>query len=87
MAVSRREKASDANYSVAVGTRPSMTNREPELEDVVEDLRDDINDVADLANIVDGYTFTYAAATSRDPAKLTITHTASSKTFDIDASN
>jgi len=49
MAVSRREKASDAKYSAAIGTRPPTTDREFELEDVVEDLRDDINLICDLS--------------------------------------
>ena len=49
MAVSRREKASDAKYSAAIGTRPPTTDREFELEDVVEDLRDDINSLCDLS--------------------------------------
>jgi len=84
MAVSRREKASDSKYLVAIGTRPSLTNREPEIGDVVEDLRDDVNDLADLANVIEGFTFGYAAARGRTPAKLTITHTASSKRFIID---
>ena len=74
MAVSKREKASDSNYSVAIGTRPSMTDREPELEDVIEDLRDDVNSVIDLANLVDGLTFTYTAAAGRSAATLVITH-------------
>ena len=93
MAVSRREKASDAKYSSAIGTRPPLTEdsgvtgREYELEDVIEDLRDDVNDIADLANLVDGFTFTYTAPSGRTPAKLAITHTSSGKIFKIDASN
>lgn len=93
MVVSRREKSSDAKYSSVIGTRPPLTEdsgvtgREYELEDVIEDLRDDINDVSDLANIVEGFTLAYTAASSRALAKLTITHTASSKTFIIDASS
>lgn len=84
MAVSRREKSNDSKYSVAIGNRPSLDNREPEIADVVEDLRDDVNDLSDLANIIDGFTFSYEAARGRTPAKLTITHTASSKRFIID---
>lgn len=93
MAVSRREKASDVKYSSVIGTRPALTEdsgvtgREYELEDVIEDLRDDINDVADLANLVDGFRFAYTAPTRSDRAKLTITHTSSGKTFIIDASS
>ena len=87
MAVSRRETATDTNYTAAIGDRPSMSSREAEVEDVIEDLRNDVNDICDLANLVDGFTFAYTAAAGRDPAKLRITHTASSKTFDIDASN
>ena len=49
MAVSRREKASDAKYSSAIGTRPSSSNREFEIEDVIEDLRDDMNAMCDLS--------------------------------------
>lgn len=87
MPVARREKNSDSNYSSAIGARPSMTDREPEIADVIEDLRDDVNNIADLANIVDGFTFTYTAASGRVPARLTITHTVSSKRFVINASN
>ena len=50
-----------------------MTNREPELGDVIEDLRDDVNDLADLANKVDGLTFSYTAAAGRSAATLVIT--------------
>jgi hypothetical protein len=87
MAVSRREKSSDAKYAAAIGTRPSTTNREFELEDVIEDLRDDVNDVADLANLVDGFTFSFTEASrdGRTPARLTIEHVSSSTTFTIDA--
>ena len=73
MAVSRREKSSDSNYVSAIGGRPTE-DREPDLLDVVEDLRDDVNDVTDLANIVDGLTFTYTAASGRTAASLVITH-------------
>lgn len=73
MSVSRREKASDSNYESAVGVRPSMASREPELEDVIEDLRDDVNDLADLANKVDGLSFTYTASSGRSAATLVIT--------------
>tara|TARA_Y100001938_G_C8042662_1_gene407046 strand:- start:471 stop:734 length:264 start_codon:yes stop_codon:yes gene_type:complete len=87
MAVSRREKASDVKYSAAIGDRPETAGREFELEDVIEDLRDDINDVCDLANLVDGFSFAYTAPARGARAKLTITHTSSGKTFIIDASN
>lgn len=87
MAVARREKNSDTNYSSAIGVRPLMTDREPEISDVIEDLRDDVNNLCNLANLVDGFTFAYTAAAGRARAKLTITHTASSKTFIIEASN
>ena len=87
MAVSRRETASDSNYSVAIGAKTDLTNREPDIEDVVKDLRDDVNDICDLANLIEGFTLNYRAPVGRNPAKLTITHTASSKTFIIDASN
>ena len=49
MAVSRREKNSDANYIGAIGTRSDLTSREPALEDVIEDLRDDMNAMCDLS--------------------------------------
>lgn len=57
MAVSRREKNTDVKYSKAIGVRPPLIEdnnkqgREPELEDVVEDLRDDINALCDLSAI------------------------------------
>jgi len=85
MAVSRREKSSDAKYTAAIGTRPTEGTREFELEDVIEDLRDDVNDIADLANLVDGFTFTFTAASGRTPARLTIEHTSTRTTFTIDA--
>tara|TARA_R110002074_G_scaffold387387_1_gene569523 strand:+ start:401 stop:664 length:264 start_codon:yes stop_codon:yes gene_type:complete len=87
MAVSRREKNNDSKYSVAIGARPSLDNREPELADVIEDLRDDVNELADLANIIDGFTLAYKAAVGRTLATLTITHTSSRKTFIINASS
>ena len=65
MAVSRREKSSDSNYVSAIGSRPTE-DREPDLLDVVEDLRDDVNDISDLANIVDGFTFAFTAAAGRE---------------------
>lgn len=55
MAVSRREKNTDVKYSKVIGVRPPLIEdsnrqgREPELEDVVEDLRDDINSLCDLS--------------------------------------
>ena len=93
MAVSRRAKASDVKYTAAIGTRPpltedsGMTGREYELEDVIEDLRDDVNAISDLANLVEGFTFTYTASPDggRTPARLTITHVASRTNFTIDA--
>ena len=85
MAVSRREKASDAKYKTAIGVRPAETNREFELEDVIEDLRDDVNGVIDLANKVDEFTFTFVAAKGKDKAQLVITHTKSSTVFTISA--
>jgi len=48
MAVSRREKNSDSNYVSAIGSRPSE-NKEPDLLDVIEDLRDDMNSMCDLS--------------------------------------
>jgi len=54
MAVDRREKASDEKYLKALGTRPPLTNREPELEDVIEDLRDDVNALSTLSATNEG---------------------------------
>ena len=85
MAVSRRERASDPNYSIAIGTKPDLTSREPDIEDDIQDLRDDVNDVADLANLVDGFTFAFTAASGRTPARLTIEHISTRTTFTIDA--
>ncbi|BAQ92999.1 hypothetical protein [uncultured Mediterranean phage uvMED] len=72
MAVSRREKGSDAKYSAAIGTRPSTTDREFELEDVVEDLRDDINSICDLSALNEakvGITSAQASAITANTAK------------------
>jgi len=49
MAVDRREKDSDAKFMTALGGRTDLTNREPELADVVEDLRDDVNALSTLS--------------------------------------
>ena len=87
MAVSRREKASDAKFTEAIGTRPPTTNREFEIDDVIEDLRDDVNNISDLANLVEGFTFTYTASPDggRTPATLTIQHVSSRTNFTINA--
>tara|TARA_X000001382_G_scaffold130540_1_gene125765 strand:+ start:2158 stop:2415 length:258 start_codon:yes stop_codon:yes gene_type:complete len=85
MAVSRREKTSDAKFSRVIGTRPSSSSREFEIDDVIEDLRDDVNDLSDLANLVEGFTFGYTAASGRVPAKLTITHVSSNTRFVVEA--
>lgn len=55
MAVARREKSSDTKYKKVIGVRPPLTEdnnkqgREPEIEDVIEDLRDDLNAMCDLS--------------------------------------
>jgi len=51
MAVDRREKTSDEKYLKALGVRPAILGREPELEDVIEDLRDDVNALSTLSAI------------------------------------
>lgn len=75
MAVSRREKDTDPNYSVALGFLEGVDkeNSEPMIEDVISDLRDDVNDLCDLANKVDGLTFDYTPAKGSAKAKLVIT--------------
>lgn len=75
MAVSRREKDTDPNYSVALGFLEGVDkeNSEPTVEDVISDLRDDVNDLCDLANKVDGLTFDYTPAKGNAKAKLVIT--------------
>ena len=75
MAVSRREKETDPNYSVALGylQEESLENSEPMIEHVISDLRDDVNDLSDLANKVDGLTFEYTPKSGNTKAKLTIT--------------
>tara|TARA_R110002153_G_scaffold18687_2_gene64937 strand:- start:38 stop:436 length:399 start_codon:yes stop_codon:yes gene_type:complete len=55
MAVARREKNTDPKYKKVIGVRPPLTEdnnkqgREPEIEDVIEDLRDDMNAMCDLS--------------------------------------
>jgi hypothetical protein len=56
MAVARREKNADTKYMAAIGTRPPLTDndsgsegREPDVLDVIEDLRDDMNAMCDLS--------------------------------------
>ena len=57
MAVARREKNTDVKYTTALGNRPPLTEdsgrtgREFTIEDVIEDLRDDVNDICDLSAI------------------------------------
>lgn len=91
--VAKREKNSDTNYLTAMADKPPLTSsdglvgREPDMDDVIEDLRDDVNDLCDLANLIDGFTFTYTAAAGKKKAQLTITHTSSGKTFKVEASN
>jgi hypothetical protein len=101
MAVSRREKNSDSNYVGAIGSRPTE-DREPDLLDVIEDLRDDMNSMCDLSasneakvglttgqsnllTMLSDYSFSFTAASGRDPAKLTITHTSTRTDFEITA--
>jgi len=72
MAVSRREKTSDVNFSKAIGSRPVEQDKEPELIDVIEDLRDDINDMCDLSALNEakvGITTAQASAITANTAK------------------
>ena len=74
MAVSRREKDSDSNYSKAIGTKPDLTSREPDIEDVIEDLRDDMNAMCDLSAVNEakvGITTAQASAINANSAKTT----------------
>tara|TARA_B100000287_G_scaffold435175_1_gene502249 strand:- start:1995 stop:2360 length:366 start_codon:yes stop_codon:yes gene_type:complete len=77
MAVSRREKNADANYIGAIGTRSDLGSREPELEDVIEDLRDDMNAMCDLSAINEakvGITTAQARAITDNTAKRGVTN-------------
>ena len=91
--VSKRDKSTDNNYKKAIGVKPPLVSsdglvgREPDIEDVIEDLRDDVNGLCDLANLVDGFTFTYTAPAGKKRARLTISHTSSGKNFVIEAIN
>lgn len=77
MAVSRREKEEDKNFSLALGylfEESELQEKDnPTVENVIEDLRDDVNDLCDLANKVDGLTFVYTPKDGDSKAKLTIT--------------
>jgi len=77
MAVSRREKEEDKNFSLALGylfEESELQQKDsPTVENVIEDLRDDVNDLCDLANKVDGLTFAYTPKDGKSKAKLTIT--------------
>ena len=79
MAVSRREKDTDANYSSVIGGVESSEVRQPGLDDVISDLRDDVNDLCDLANKVDELTFDYKPKSGSKKAELVITHTDGTK--------
>lgn len=85
--VSKRDKSTDSKYSKVLGDKPSLSDREPDIGDVIEDLRDDVNSLCDLANLVDGFRFTYTAPSGKARAKLTISHTSSGKNFIIEAAN
>lgn len=80
MAVSRREKATDTKYSSVIGSTVPLTddggrtNREFTIEDVVEDLRDDINSLCDLSATNEakvGITSSQASAITANSAKTT----------------
>jgi len=76
MAVSRREKDTDINYlSTLIDLKEvDLENgQQPIIEHVISDLRDDVNDLCDLANKVDGLTFDYTPAKGNAKAKLVIT--------------
>ncbi len=74
MAVSRREKGTDINYLSTMGGLENTEGRQPILEDVISDLRDDVNDLCDLANKVDELTFDYKPKSGSKKAELVITH-------------
>lgn len=74
MAVSRREKDTDSNYLLAMGGLGSIDDRQPVVGDVISDLRDDVNDLCDLANKVDELTFDYTPKSESKKAQLVITH-------------
>ncbi len=80
MAVARREKNTDVKYTTALGDRPPLTEdggrtgREFTIADVVEDLRDDVNDICDLSAINEakvGITTAQASAITANSAKTT----------------
>jgi len=80
MAVARREKNTDAKYTTALGDRPPLTEdggrigREFTIEDVIEDLRDDINSLCDLSATNEakvGITTAQASAITANSAKTT----------------
>jgi len=62
MAVARREKNTDPKYKKVIGVRPPLIEdnnkqgREPEIEDIIEDLRDDVNAMCDLSALNEGKT-------------------------------
>ena len=79
MAVARREKNTDVKYTTALGDRPPLTEdngrtgREFTIEDVIEDLRDDVNDICDLSAVNEakvGITTAQADAIIANTAKV-----------------
>ena len=74
MAVSKRNKDTDTNYSSAMGGLENPEGRQPVVGDVISDLRDDVNDLCDLANKVDKLTFDYKPKSGSKKAELVITH-------------
>lgn len=82
MAVARREKNTDLKYTTALGDRPPLTEdngrtgREFTIEDVIEDLRDDVNDICDLSAVNEakvGITTAQARAITDNTAKVGLT--------------
>lgn len=79
MAVSRREKDTDIKYTTALGHLPDLTEdggtigREYTIEDVIEDLRDDMNAMCDLSATNEakvGITTAQARAITDNTAKV-----------------
>lgn len=91
MAVARREKTTDPKYKAAIGVRPPLIEdsnrqgREPELEDIIEDLRDDMNAMCDLSALNEGKTGITSSQASAIVANTSKTGISSSQASAITA--
>jgi len=74
------------DYQDVLGGVSDLTSRDKDIQDIMADVVGKLNNVIDLGNLVEGFTFRYEAPAGRITAKLVITHNASGKMFKISES-